>query len=66
MKLPIVNRCQDPFLTIGQILGLKQPTVAEQIQQVWHVAFEDEELTPFQRHLDKLMRQRPRPGKGGV
>jgi len=68
----------DLMFPIALILSSKQPDVYERIIKVFHikrvilpepeitlVLVPEDELTPEQRMLDRLMRQRPRPGKGG-
>lgn len=66
MKLP--KRCAVPFLTVYQYVADTQPDVAKSLQEYWPFVLpekEKEELTPYQKFLDKMMRQKPRPGKGG-
>jgi len=59
-------------ITIRGYVRIKQPSVYMQIA-VWLddelpdvVEVPEEELTPEQKYLEKLMKQIPRPGKEGV
>lgn len=56
-----VNRCEIPLVTVAEYIGL------EQVERTWKVflAWPPDELTPEQQQLDRLMRQVPRPGRGG-
>lgn len=60
LKLVIFNRST---FTIGEHLNDTQPATLEQIKKLI-CEVEEEEFTPFQRYLDRLMRQPPRPGRG--
>jgi len=54
------------MLTIGQIIQEKQPEVFNMLLDQYNIEFAlvpEEELTPFQKFLDKLMRQVPRMGR---
>ncbi len=46
--------------TIESYIAWKQPAIFGLLRSLWRPAFADEELTPEQQYLDKLMRQRPR------
>ena len=67
MKMPFVNRCESSFLTIGQYISITQPAVEKELRQIIiqteGLVYVEEELTPYQRQLDRLMRQRPWPGR---
>jgi len=65
-RLPIIRTGETTFITVGEYLGQRQPEEARRVWQFWPVPVDDgEELTSFQRFVEKLMRQTPRPGKGG-
>ena len=54
---------------IWLLIRYRQPGVYQKILRLYlpmiqFAAVPDEELTPEQRYLDKLMRQKPKPGKG--
>jgi hypothetical protein len=48
---------------VEEYIAWKQPRVLELIWTIWPPI--EEELTPEQKRLEKLMKQRPRPGLGG-
>jgi len=53
---------------IGLIIMFRQPEIYKELMRIYSIPFAEvpeDELTPEQRYLDRLMRQRPRPGKGG-
>lgn len=49
-----------PF-TIEAYIAWKQPWILEQIWRIWPSV--EEELTPEQKMLDRLMRERPWPNR---
>jgi hypothetical protein len=55
----------EPISTVGEYIQQTQPEVLTVINYVWGpYPLQDEELlTPFQKFLDRLMRQKPRLGK---
>jgi len=61
MKLPKVNYNPQPFLTIGELVGYRQP----EAMVVFLPPVDVESFNAYQEMLDKLMRQAPRPGRGG-
>ena len=65
MKCGTYERNIEPVLTVGEYIQQTQPEVIVALNYIWGpTPFEDEELlTPFQKFLDRLMRQKPRPGK---
>ena len=57
MKLPKVNYNPQPFLTIGELVGYRQP----EAMVVFLPPKDVGDFTAYQEMLDKLMRQVPRP-----
>ena len=68
MKCGTYERNIEPVLTVGEYIQQTQPEVLTAINYVWGpYPIQDEELlTPFQKFLDRLMRQKPRPGIAGT
>ena len=68
MKCGTYERNIEPVLTVGEYIQQTQPEVLTAINYVWGpYPLQDEELlTPFQKFLDRLMRQKPRPGIAGT
>ena len=68
MKCGTYERNIEPVLTVGEYIQQTQPEVLTAINYVWGpYPLQDEELlTPFQKFLDRLMRQKPRPGIAGA
>lgn len=65
----LVNRGYNTF-KVGEYLSYTQPDV---LKIIWKnmaknmaISFPEEEFTPFQKHLERLMRQAPRPGRAGA
>ena len=54
--------------TIGQYLKITQPGVFNTILRQFKInpslSSREEEFTPEQKYLDKIMKQKPRPGRG--
>jgi hypothetical protein len=68
VKCGTYERNIEPVLTVGEYIQQTQPEVLTAINYVWGpYPIQDEELlTPFQKFLDRLMRQKPRPGIAGT
>jgi hypothetical protein len=68
LKCGTYERNIEPVLTVGEYIQQTQPEVLTAINYVWGpYPIQDEELlTPFQKFLDRLMRQKPRPGIAGT
>jgi len=68
VKCGTYERNIEPVLTVGEYIQQTQPEVLTAINYVWGpYPLQDEELlTPFQKFLDRLMRQKPRPGIAGA
>ena len=55
------------MIKVGEYVHHKQPEIVPQLTVLGFQEIQpEEELSPFQQFLEKLMRQRPRPGKGGL
>jgi hypothetical protein len=67
------------MLTIGMVVYLQQPDIYERLihlfriprvalpePQVTYVFVPDDELTAEQRRLERIMREKPRPGIAGA
>ncbi len=51
------------MITVGEYVSIMQPHL---IQQLRIRVVREDELTPYQEYLERLMRQRPRPGGGSA
>lgn len=51
------------MITVEAYIEWKQPWIMELIWLMWDM--DEDELSPEQKMLDRLMRQAPRPGRGG-
>lgn len=72
MRLPRTNTCNIPICRVGEYIAGKQPELIAVLCPHLELTFapgqpdQEEVLTPEQRYLEKLMKQVPRPGRGGV
>ncbi len=63
MRVKRQYRCERPICTIGEYIGATK--VGSTWQLILDPAWLPDELTREQQYLDRLMRQTPRPGRGG-